>query len=370
MKRWFKSSVPVAVLTAALFLLPLSETSAEIKSGTDKVSVSLYGQADRAVLYVDDSNQTGTFNVDNDASSSRVGIKAKVSKEDLTVGARWEIEYESDSSAKVNFGDTQQGDRTNHRQMNFYFDKKGLGKITMGHGDTASNGTSEVDLSSTTLVGGADVTPMAASFEFYDNRAKASSGIAIGDVYNHLDGASRKDMIRYDTPSFGGVKISTGYYQDDDDPIHDFALRYSGKMGATKMAAAVSYVKINTTSKDDQMSGSFSILMPMGLNFTVATGTLQYMDPARDETAFTYGKIGYIAKITEIGPTAFSFDYGTYDAAAQNQDEASAYGLQLVQKLSDYSTELYIGYRTYQLDRPTEDYADIMAVMGGARIKF
>ena len=40
------------------------------------------------------------------------------------------------------------------------------------------------------------------------------------------------------------------------------------------------------------------------------------------------------------------------------------------QKLDNYNTELFAGYRSHALDRHGKDYADVTGTMAGARVKF
>ena len=75
-------------------------------------------------------------------------------------------------------------------------------------------------------------------------------------------------------------------------------------------------------------------------------------------------------KYFDIGSTALSVDFGRHNDVAQNGDEADTFGIQLVQNLSDWRTELYLGYRHFSLDRTGKDFEDIHAVLGGGRIKF
>ncbi|MCI5124728.1 MAG: hypothetical protein D3925_09685 [Candidatus Electrothrix sp. AR5] len=92
-----------------------------------------------------------------------------------------------------------------------------------------------------------------------------------------------------------------------------------------------------------------------------------------DDPTFMYGKVGYKAKIFSIGSTACSFDYGVF-SNIENQDieeEGTAYGVQVVQKLSEYNTELFAAYRNFELeDNTSADYEPITLAMGGVRLKF
>ncbi|MCI5142951.1 MAG: hypothetical protein D3909_14720, partial [Candidatus Electrothrix sp. ATG1] len=124
-----------------------------------------------------------------------------------------------------------------------------------------------------------------------------------------------------------------------------------------------------------QINGSASVLFGLGLNFTVAGGSrdLDDMPAGGDDPGFMYGKIGYKTKVFAVGSTACSFDYGVFSNIG-NQDteeEGTAYGVQIVQKLSDYNTQLFAAYRNFELEDNTgADYEPISLAMAGARIKF
>ena len=74
--------------------------------------------------------------------------------------------------------------------------------------------------------------------------------------------------------------------------------------------------------------------------------------------------------MTDLGPTSFAVDYGAYDEIAQNNDEATTFGVMFVQSLSDWGTEIYGVARKYKLTRPGSLLEDVDAAMIGARFKF
>jgi histone H3/H4 len=347
--------------------------------GGDKVSVQIYGQVDRAFLAADDGDSSDYYFVDNDNSSTRVGLlgEAKVN-DDITVGTRMEFEYQSNPSNEVNQDDKNPGaDGFNDRWVDAQFTSKRFGKLYLGKGDTASNTTSEVDLSGTSVVGYASIPDMAGGILFYDGNTNSLSGTSIGNVFSDFDGLSRQNRVRYDSPEFWGFMLSGSLLSDGG----DVALRYAAKWGEDwTFAAAAAYADPQAISDTvaNQYNGSASILHSSGINLTVAGG---YQDlesglfnpngtPRNDDPTFYYAKLGYRAKWFEIGETRFSLDYEYVEDLAQDGDEAKTVGFQFVQDMAQWGTEYYLGYRWHELDRDLADFKDINALMTGVRVKF
>jgi hypothetical protein len=216
--------------------------------------------------------------------------------------------------------------------------------------------------------------------EFYDAAATASTeeeaddALAVEDVFTNMDGFGKKNRIRYDTPSVAGFSIaaSTG-----EESVNDVSLLYANELpGGTKLEGALAWADGGDSKDYSQINGSVSVLFQRGLNFTFASGTrdLDKMADGGDDPTFMYGKVGYICpQLFTVGSTALSVDYGVSENIKhQNTDEkGSVYGVQLVQKLSNWNTELYAAYHNFELeDNTSADYDDITVGMAGARLKF
>jgi hypothetical protein len=179
----------------------------------------------------------------------------------------------------------------------------------------------------------------------------------------------KANRVRYDTPSFGGFTLSGAIGEDE---IGDVALEYSGAFSGGELEAEVAWS--NADEGWSQINGSVSVLFSTGLNITVAGSTMDADDmPANgDDPTFFYGKLGYTFE-QPIGATSISVDYGVFDNAAVFDigQEATGYGLQFVQELADWNTQLYAGCRTLSLEDDTAaDYEDVTVVMAGARFSF
>jgi hypothetical protein len=391
MSKLMKNALLFFLVAAFVLYGTVNLFAGGVASSNDKVSVSLYGQVNRAVTLVNDGDESYLNHVDNDTSSTRFGFKVRAKGSDtLTAGANLEWEYQQNASNKISQTDYPVNGSLDKRKLDVYLDFASIGMFTLGHGSTASDGTSEVDLSGTTVAGYALTTGWAESFYFFDKNTNQLSSIQVGDVMSDLDGNSRKDRFRYDSPRFAGFMISASTFEmdtvdngaanpDRHDAAYDIVLRYSGKMGdAVKLAGAVAYSDYPSSdaanAADNQVNGSLSVLFS-GFSVTVSAGQKKYSNVAAtdaDSESTYYGKLGYIADFWSVGTTAFAIDYGKYDEFDHVKDgEASTYAFYMVQNLKNWGTELYTGYRIYTLDnRSTEDFDDIGVFFLGMRVKF
>lgn len=386
-----KTSVASAALLALAIPLATPADAGGIKSGrsSDKASLTVSGQVNRAVLFADDGENAEIFHVDNDNSSTRIRFVGKGQvTDDFSVGTLIELDWESANSPTVNQNNTE---TTNpggftERHMTVYLDSKKLGRLWLGQGDTASNGTSEVDLSGTAIVTYSGVVDMAGGILFQDAANGNAFGTKIGSHYSNNDGLSRNDRIRYDTPTLAGFKLSLSHTGGG---AADAALRYSGKFAGTKVSAAIAYSNqsSNSSSKEDGINGSVSVLHDSGINATFSMSTVELERPKtlaktvgnNDTQSHLYAKIGYIAKIFEVGTTRFSIDYGMADDVSVEGDEFTAYSVAVVQNFKDIAADFYLAIKNHELDRTglntatvpvAFDFEDVLAVMAGARVKF
>ena len=344
-----------------------------VTGGNARAGVQLYGQVNRGVLVVDDGDKRRGYQVDNDNSSTRMGILGAANPGgELEIGTRIEVQFEANSSSAINqIDNTDVGpDNFTKRWLDLYLRHDRFGKLFVGYGSTASDGTSEVDFSGTDVVGYASVSDVAGGFFWYDaSLDDLDLDSTIGDVFTDMDGLSRKNRIRYDSPSFYGLMAATSWINNGGG---DFALKYASEFGGFKLAAQGAYANPGGTSGslDNQYNGSASILHESGLNFTVSGGLQDYKGGRDDNGTFLYGKLGYRLNVCPLGMTAFSIDGGLYNDVQRDGDDGTTFGAQMVQNFTDWATEFYLGYRFYALDRDGADYDDVNSLLTGFRVKF
>ncbi len=408
-----KTVLKGSVAAAALFAVaaPVSPAQAGSIAGGNDNNLTVSGQVNRAVLYYSDGKSSEVTHVDNTNSNTRVRFVAKGKlNEAVSVGSNMEVAFSSNPSASVsNAPGGLRGGGTNNfteRLLNVHIDHKQFGRLTMGQANTASNGTSEVDLSPgvalyssvADIAGGlqfrrsrdvADGDPFTAGDQAATKGSRATF-VTTGSVYNNFDGLSRDDIIRYDTPTVAGFKIAASNAAGGD--ANDVSLRYAGKFGGVKFQSAVSYVNAqarsyvttqNTTvvtagaSAFKGFNGSFSVKHDSGagLTFASASRTFKDRDAVKKRTGrFYYGKLFYGAKLTPLGTTTFQADGGSYRNVSRKGSKAYALGGAVVQNLDKVGSELYLGYRYYNLSKvssaDTNKYDAIHAAFTGMRVKF
>ena len=321
-----------------------------VTSSKSNVNVGLYGHVNRALLYVKNGDTSKWYSVDNSNSQSRFGLNAVVD-----TGTGWEIggriEYGifSNSSSAVNNENTNSGSGFNLRWAEANLKNDMYGKVSLGLGDTASNNIAEVDLSGTTVASYSSISDMAGGSLWYESGSDFLTDVRIGQIYNDIDGLSRRDRIRYDTPSFAGVTVSGSMISGD---AFDAAVNYNRKFGETKVAAALGAANPGDiiVSADNLIAGSISVLFPMGFNATFSSGYLDFEDNDRDNATNWWGKLGYQTRFTDSGLTSFSIDYGETARYREDDETGKTWAIAAVHNMMDWGTEVYLAYRGHSLD--------------------
>ena len=339
----------------------------------DGTVIRFSGQLNMGVLHYDDGQEGFTNFVDNDNSSSRARVQLFSTLDDWKFEAIFEAEYQPLASNTVSqLNDTPDWDfpQTNIRKAEVSFANERFGKLWLGQGSMASDGSAEVDNSGTSVISYSSIADSAGGY-FFRFAGDGLSDVTVGSAFSNFDGMGRKFRVRYDTPTFHGFGLRTSYGKDElaekNDPLYDIAATYSGDFEEVDLDAALAYSR-NEATDADIVSGSISGLhKPTGLSLTVAA--------AREinngiEGSYGYVKLGYQREFFEIGKTAFSIDYYFgHDIAAAGSDSNSV-GLAAVQNIDDYNLQLWALYRNYQYEDSAGEYADGQAVFGGAIFKF
>ena len=339
----------------------------------DGTVIRFSGQLNMGVLHYDDGQDDFTNFVDNDNSSSRVRLQILNTTGEWKFESTLEAEYQPLASNTVSQLDELPDwdfPSTNVRKAEVAFANEQFGKLWLGQGSMASDGTAEVDNSGTSVIAYSSLSDTAGGY-FFRFAGDGLSDVTVGSSFSNFDGLGRKLRVRYDTPTFHGFGLRASYGEDAlaelQNPLYDIAAVYGGEFEEFDLDAAVAFSH-NEGTDTDILDGSISGLhKPSGLSLTLAAGR-EYNDSV--EGRYGYVKLGYQHQFFDMGSTAFSVDYyfGN-DIAAAGSDSASV-GLAAVQNIDDYNLQLWALWRNHHYEDDIGDYDDGQAVFGGALFKF
>ena len=371
-----KRAVLLAVLPALIGLQAFDARALEPIEYTlsDGTVIRFSGQINMGVLHYDDGRDDFTNFVDNDNSSSRARIQIFSENAD---GWKFESTLEAEyqplaSNAVSQLDDSPDWDfpATNVRKAEVAWAHERFGKLWLGQGSMASDGSAEVDNSGTSIISYSSVADTAGGyfFRFEDN---GLSDTTVGGAFTNLDGLGRKLRVRYDTPTFHGFGLRASYGEDalgeKDDPLYDLAAVYSGDFDLLELDGAIAYSR-NDGTDVDILSGSISGLhKPSGISLTLAAGR-EFLEGT--EGRYGYAKLGYEREFFEIGSTAFSIDYYFGKDIAALGSDSDTIGIAAVQSIDDYNLQLWALWRNYSYDDDGPEYDDGQAVFAGALLKF
>jgi predicted porin len=276
-------------------------------------TLRLYGQLNRAVLFWDDGKKSSAYAVDNETSSSRLGLVGThrfVGA--LSAGYRIEIDSRVTSSSEVSSGDPW-GDLSDGavrlRHAYWYAEGSKLGRLTFGQQSPATDDITLINL-------GSEMNDAAVHYNnqfgiWLNIDGGFNSDLKWGQVAHNVD-SLRGLFVRYDTPVMGGVMVSAAWGEDD---VWDVAARYQTKWSSFRVAAGVGYMDDPGRHFRDVRGSASLIHDPTGLYVSVAGG-LRDDDisilTASGQARFHYAQLGISKQWLPYGKTTLYADYGLY----------------------------------------------------------
>ncbi|MYJ71833.1 MAG: porin, partial [Rhodospirillaceae bacterium] len=110
-----------------------------IQSGNSRVKVTIYGQVNKALRITSSAGQTSIQTVDNDGSSSRIGIRAVgKANPNVTIGGWHELEWQENRRSATSQGNAGNV-RVRSRHVDLWVAHKDMGQISIGHGSIAGD---------------------------------------------------------------------------------------------------------------------------------------------------------------------------------------------------------------------------------------
>ena len=332
------------------------------------VELTLGGRIHRMVMFAEDTVETNGFFTDSDQGPTaiRLGVSGKPS-EALTLGATLEVAIQQNRPLRVNQEDKNPGVDLYGRIAEITFSGPAFGKFSFGRGFAASWLSPEMDLSGTQFASLLPVGMLAPGMRFIDGSTGELSDVTVGVYFVDLERLLIQDRVRYDSPRFaGGLQLSGTVASDG---RWDGALRAKYTPGNFTLVGGSSYANEPFQDIDRRFDGVISLRHePTGINFT-AGGAREEFGRGSDGTSWIL-KAGWLAELFTLGKTAFSIDYYRVNDIRFDGDQATSYGLFMVQKWPAYGIDFYTGIRRYVVDETALELEPLLVVPFGIAWNF
>jgi len=374
-----------AVAPAAAQSADPSAAAKVVASGSDKVKVTLSGQIHRNAVVVDDGYNTEVLHTDNQLTGSRfrIGGSGKVNS-DISVGTMIEMGI-IPNSAGVTTQDTanaNSGAAGTHeaRIVEIFFNSSKFGRVYMGKGASASDGSGEVTKGiqgNVTLQTGDMTHVPGGGFYFKNDGLNNGTGgrgtITLGTALGDYDGNGRVNRMRYDTPTFMGFQARASHADQGD---WDAALLHDAKYFGFDVGAAVAYSQApNATARDSLWNGSVRVMSPWGISVGAAAGRAE-IEAANRTTGYWGATVAYDTQFNELGKSSIGYTYTSHNGDAGTDTDATGHQVSIMQQIDSAAMDLYLTYARASLDVDQAaagsggEYKDIDAFMMGSRVRF
>lgn len=364
-----KSTLKTSVAAAALMAVasPVSLMSSA-QANDNKLTVS--GHVNRAMVYNDNGGGSILTHIDNSASQTRFRLVASGTiNDDWGVGARIEMDPNSNTTQDAETlthtnSNYSHGDKTGVRHADVSFKHKTMGTFTFGHTSHASDGVADQNKSGASLVVNTNSLGHG-NIKFHNDTNNAATTLTPGTF--SIQGG-RSEVMKYTSPTIlSGLKVVASHGAEGNT---DFAGYYGGTFGAFSVSAAAGYGNYSGSGDRHFGSGSIAIEHESGISMQ---GSAAWADnDATDDDASTFWiGAGYDVSVYEMGETSFAVGFGeSNDEAGQNMT-VDKWEIGFTQDIDAAGTNLYAGWRTWDLEDDTGDsYDDIMSFIAGARVAF
>jgi hypothetical protein len=229
----------------------LEERVAELEAttarkGNRKVSLTVSGQVNEAVIFWDDGQESNAYIVSNNNSRTRFRFvgDAKISN-DWSAGYLLEIGVRyANSGNRTQNTDRAGGDTAtlDIRHSAWWMENKQLGRVWVGQTSSATDGITEINLANVQTVG-SDPSAWNGAFLLRNNNGTLS-GRSWNNITPSFAGAwnagegDRNNIVRYVSPTMFGFTFSSAFGEDD---MWDTAVRYAGEFNGVRVAAGIGY---------------------------------------------------------------------------------------------------------------------------------
>ena len=236
----------------------LEERIAELEAttarkGNRKVSLTISGFVNQAVLFWDDGRKSNAYVVTNETAQDRVRFlgQAQISK-DWSAGYLLELGVRGAREDRVNQNGPGSDNGVSVRHSAWYLSGKDVGKVWVGQTSDAADGITEINLASTnhfayTNSWGNTFGDGGKGFFIRRRDGTLSNNawgqfVAPGAQQTAPGEGHRFNVVKYETPTIAGFTASAAWGEDD---IWNVALRYAGEFSGFKLAGGIAYTESN-----------------------------------------------------------------------------------------------------------------------------
>ena len=393
----------------------LEERIAELEAtaarkGNRKVSLTVSGHVNEAVLFWDDGFESNIYQGTNLVAQTRFRFvgNAKINA-DWSAGYLLELGAVGSALDALNQAVDDAGGGVSVRHSAWWLQSKQLGKFWVGQTSTATDGITEINLANLGHFEGQNVGAMVGGFQ-----ARTAGG-GLGPRLNvfmgggnaggsaardaaQLGEGNRQNVVKYETPTFQGFTGSASWGEDD---MWDVALRYAGEFNGVKVAFGVGYQQWTDGNNDErncvtsavpsdkdcaQLGLSGAVLhVPTGL-FVHGVYGVRWDDnaPAVLDDSSTQWLImaGIERKWFSVGKTTLFGLYQQWDvgatqaglAAGFDSLEMTSWGLGINQQIDAAAMDLYLHFRSYDPEATdagvTTEFEEFKQLTAGGIIRF
>ncbi len=395
-----------------------------VRKGNRKVSLAISGFVSHNVMWWDDGTQSDVYIGDGGNYGSRWRFRGDAKINPL-VTAGFLYEFQAHGSGinamnQLNFGDDlgatgaagnacgQAANSANSpgctvvRDSTVWLRHSQLGMVKIGHGSTATDNLTLMDLGGTGGAATSDVALYNGGFILRSNAGLlgATTNLNWGQATRGHESwdTSRRNHVLYETPTLQGFHVQAAVAEDN---YWDIALRYAGEFNGVRVIFGVGYQedsKFNTalttglgTSgvlcathcdvKTSDLKGAASILhVPTGLFATFAAGKRElegaigpaaataYLGP---DLKFWYLTGGIARNFFGVGNTVLFGEYSNSEngleqaaflgttsgyntnnvvGAVRTSSEVTHWGIGVTQYIDAAAMEVFAAYKNYSLD--------------------
>lgn len=346
----------------------LEERVAELEAvvphkGNRRVSVTLYGEVNKGILWMKDGGTAHHEVIENSTSPTRFGFMGEA-KFEKNWRAGYKIEVAVNDQATP-FLD----DKLSVRHSHWWLEGP-AGKLTMGLASMATDGITSLTVANT------DVASRMLSLQPVSGVFLLGLDLPFNDL--------RRNLVRYDSPVMGGFMASASLANGDTplgigsntDEAYDIALRYAGEFAGFRALAGVGLsqqdnnigILFGVGGRERVISGSASVMhMTSGLFLSAAAGDVtkeQILGGA--DYRIGHLQAGWQKNVLGFGATTIFGEYAKMDFKG-GDESPNLIGAGVVQSIDGAAMDLYLTARRYDFDNGG---AEITTIMGGARIRF